>query len=298
VNNPLLEVKELITYFNTPAGRLQVVDGISLNLHEQECFGNIGACNEGRIIFDSIDVLKLTEKELREYRGKKVAIILQDPLSALNPLYTVGNQMSETIITHQRVGKKEAIRQTKDLFHFLGIPEDRLNYYPFQLSGGMLQRIVGGIAISSRPKLIIADEPTTALDATVQLQYLQLLKKIQRGMNTAIILISHDLKVIAMMCSRVAVMYAGKIVEEADIGELIDNPRHPYTEALLRSANLSARKVERIHSIVGQPPQLLNSTQLCRFADRCVYCFEKCRATPPPKGGDRKHFVECWRAEL
>jgi len=315
----LLEVRELVTFFNHPEGRVQVVDGISFDVCEQECFGIIGesGCGKsltalsvmryyneigahnggGRILFEGKDILQLPERELHKYRGEKVAIIMQNPMSSLNPLFTVGNQVEESIRKHRGLGRREAAEQTKGIFRFLGIPPERISEYPFQMSGGMLQRIAGGIAISSRPKLIIADEPTTALDATIQLQYLQLLRRIQNEMNTAILLISHDIRVIALMCSRIAVMYAGRIVEEASIGEIMGNPLHPYTEALLKAANPLAEKMDRIYSIDGQPPFLLNPSKTCRFADRCAYCTKQCREEPLPEFKKKNgHYVECWRA--
>jgi oligopeptide/dipeptide ABC transporter ATP-binding protein len=314
----LLSVEELTTYFDHPNGRVQVVDGVSFRIQEGECFGiigesgcgksmtalsimayhtNVGACNGGgRIWFDGIDVLTLPSKELHEYRGKKVAIILQNPMSAINPLFSVGNQIEECIRKHRGVSGNEAKRAMTELFRFLGIPAERAREYPSQMSGGMLQRIAGGIAVGSHPRLIIADEPTTALDATIQLQYLQLLRKIQHEMRTAILFISHDIRVTALMCSRVGVMYAGQIVEEASMRELMEAPHHPYTEALLKAANPLVQKVERSHTIPGQPPFLLNPLPTCRFADRCTYCTEQCKHEPPPATwNENGRFVRCWR---
>ncbi|MDR2029119.1 MAG: ABC transporter ATP-binding protein [Treponema sp.] len=315
----LLEVKDLVTWFDHPQGRVIAVDGISFDVDESECFGIIGesGCGKsmtamsimayhrelgahnggGQVLLQGEDILRLAPGKLSEYRGKKIAIILQNPMSALNPLFSVGNQVEESIHYHLHLGRKQERMRVKELFQFLGIPPERRGEYPFQMSGGMLQRAAGGVAIASSPRLIIADEPTTALDATVQLQYLQLLRKIQREKGTAILLISHDIRVIALMCSKVAVMYAGRIVEMAPLKTLMENPKHPYTEALLRASNPLAKKTDRIYSINGQPPFLLNPTASCRFADRCSYCTKQCRQEAPQqtgKGGE--HYVECWRA--
>jgi oligopeptide/dipeptide ABC transporter ATP-binding protein len=258
----------------------------------------IGAHNGGgQVLLEGEDILRIPRKRINEYRGKKISIILQNPMSALNPLFSVGNQVEESIHTHLHPGRKEEKRISAELFRFLGIPEERASEYPFQMSGGMLQRIAGGIALGSEPRLIIADEPTTALDATIQLQYLQLLRKIQKEKHTAILFISHDIRVIALMCSRIAVMYAGRIVEMGPLQTLMENPEHPYTEALLKASNPLAEKVDRIYAIDGQPPFLLNPPASCRFADRCSFCTEKCRQETPPGIGEKNgHYVECWRA--
>jgi oligopeptide/dipeptide ABC transporter ATP-binding protein len=250
----------------------------------------------GHVYFESSDILAMNKKQLGAFRGSKISIILQNPMTALNPLYTVGEQIEETIRHHLNVSRKEANRQTLEIFRFLGIPEDRIGNYPFQMSGGMLQRIAGGIAISSKPRLIIADEPTTALDATVQIQFLSLLKRIQAEMGTAIILISHDIHAIAMMCSHVAVMYAGRIVEKADISNIMEKPQHPYTMALIQSANIKAEKGDSFPTIEGHPPSLLHIDPLCRFRERCGFCTAMCLREPPPKIiKPDGHFIECWR---
>jgi oligopeptide/dipeptide ABC transporter ATP-binding protein len=317
----LLEVRDLVTYFNHPEGKIIAVDGISFNVHSNECFGLIGesGCGKsmtaisimayhrelgavnggGSVCIEGTDLLKVPGKNLSDFRGKKIAIILQNPMSALNPLFTVGSQVVESIHTHQRLGRREEKKLMKELFQFLGIPPERASEYPFRMSGGMLQRIAGGIALGSDPRLIIADEPTTALDATVQLQYLRLLRKIQTQRNTAILFISHDIRVIALMCSRIAVMYAGRIVEMGPLKTLMKNPAHPYTRALIDASNPQAKKMERLRYIKGQPPFLLNPPQTCRFAERCPWCTSQCLKDAPPARGDRdEHYVECWRAAL
>ena len=313
----LLEVKDLVTYFPHEKGRVQVVDHVSFTVNERECFGIIGesGCGKsmtatsimrytdevgariagGEILFEGRDVLSFNKKQLRDYRGGEVSMIMQNPMSALDPLFTVGDQLIETIRRHTGVNKKEAYRKAEEIFTFLGIPTDRMKAYPFELSGGMLQRIAGGIAIGADPKLIIADEPTTALDATVQLQYMQLLKKIQKQTKAAILLISHDIRVIQMMCSRIAVMYAGQIVEEGKTGDIMNKPIHPYTKALLSAANPHAVKVDRISTINGQPPFLLNPSDSCRFAERCEHCTKKCleKSTQMYVGSSIEHLHRC-----
>ena len=313
----LLEVKDLVTYFPHEKGKVQVVDHVSFMVNERECFGIIGesGCGKsmtatsvmqyhnevgakiggGQILFEGRDVMSFGKKELQDYRGGEVAMIMQNPMSALDPLFTVGDQVAETIRRHTGVGKREARKRAEEIFTFLGIPADRYKAYPHELSGGMLQRIAGGIAIGSNPKLIIADEPTTALDATVQLQYMQLLKKIQKQTKAAILLISHDIRVIQMMCSRVAVMYAGQIVEEGNTDEIMEHPVHPYTKALLEAANPHALKVDRISTINGQPPFLLNPPATCRFADRCANCTHRChqQETGIYADNDGGHFHRC-----
>jgi oligopeptide/dipeptide ABC transporter ATP-binding protein len=315
----LLDVQNLRTVFDTRQGELCVVDNVSFSVKKNECFGIIGesGCGKsmtsisimgyaasigaritgGNVFFESEDILMMTKRQRNGLRGAKISIIMQNPMTALNPLYTVGEQIEETIRHHLRTSRKEARRQTLEIFRFLGIPEDRIKSYPFQLSGGMLQRIAGGIAISSKPRLIIADEPTTALDATVQIQFLSLLKRIQKELGTAIILISHDIRTIAMMCSNVAVMYAGRIVEKADISSIMENPHHPYTMALIRSANIKAEKMDVFPTIEGQPPLAFHVDSLCRFRQRCKFRDKKCAIEPPPKiTRSDGHFIECWRA--
>jgi oligopeptide/dipeptide ABC transporter ATP-binding protein len=317
----LLRVKDLVAYFEHPLGKVIAVDGVSFDVNKGECFGIIGesGCGKsmtaisimayhreigaynggGQVLLEDEDILKVSPKDLPAYRGKKIAIILQNPMSALNPLFSVGNQVEESIHTHLRLGRRQEKQRTAEIFQFLGIPAECAAEYPFQMSGGMLQRIAGGIAVGSEPKLIIADEPTTALDATIQLQYLQLLRKIQNEKQTAILLISHDIRVIALMCDRVAVMYAGRIVELGTVKTIMEAPKHPYTEALLRASNPLAKKTDRIYSIDGQPPFLLNPPKTCRFADRCAYCSDQCRQEAPPRSDDGNgHYVECWKTVL
>ena len=320
MKDPLLEVKNLKTEIETDEGTLHVVNDISFHVNHRECFGVIGesGCGksltamsimgyvnyigakivDGEILYEGKDLTKLTKKEWKQYRGKELAMIMQNPQTAFNPLFTVGSQVVETIRLHNKVTKKEAVKEAKKIFEYLRIPVERMNAYPFQLSGGMLQRIAGGVAIAGNPRLIIADEPTTALDATIQLQYLQFLKQIQRDIGASIILISHDIKVIAMMCDRIAVMYAGRIVEEGNVKDLIENPKHPYTKALLSTANLSAKKMDYIEPIKGQPPALYDVSDKCMFAPRCEVCDKRClKETPPKVESGKGNYAYCWRLE-
>jgi oligopeptide/dipeptide ABC transporter ATP-binding protein len=227
-------------------------------------------------------------------------MIMQDPMASLNPVYTIGDQVAEPLRQHQHLSGKTLWERATEALRLLRIPSprERLQNYPHQMSGGMRQRVVGGIAISCMPKLIIADEPTTALDATIQAQYLALLKDVQRQTNVAMIFVSHDFGIVARMCDRVAVMYAGQIVETATVRELFANPRHPYTIGLVNSVPRLDRKVERLASIEGQPPALLNLPPGCRFAPRCYAAFDRCGAYEPPSfeaGND--HFAACWLME-
>jgi oligopeptide/dipeptide ABC transporter ATP-binding protein len=254
----------------------------------------------GRVLFEGTDLLQLSEAEMREYRGSQISMILQDPMASLNPVYSIGEQVAEPLRQHQHLAGKTLWNQVTEALRLLRIPSpgERLRNYPHQLSGGMRQRVVGGIAISCRPKLIIADEPTTALDATIQAQYLALLKEVQRQTNVAIIFVSHDFGIVARMCDRVAVMYAGRIVETASVRDLFNHPRHPYTVGLLNSVPRLDRKVERLASIDGQPPSLLNLPAGCRFAPRCALAVERCRQEDPPLALVRDdHAAACWRLD-
>jgi oligopeptide/dipeptide ABC transporter ATP-binding protein len=318
----VLQVEDLHTSFFTRAGEVKAVDGISFFVREGETFGIVGesGCGKsvtalsilrllpepggqivgGKIIFEGTDLLELSKKKMRAYRGRKISMILQDPMSSLNPVYTVGDQIGESVRLHQALPDNMVQPEVISALRLLRIPtpEMMLKQYPFQLSGGMRQRVVGAIAMSCRPRLLIADEPTTALDATIQAQYITLFKDIQEKTNVAIIFITHDFGVIANMCHRVGVMYAGKIVETAPTREIFKAPRHPYTVALINSVPLLDRKDQRLYSIEGQPPSLLNLPPGCRFAPRCSFAKDTCRQQEPPEvkvGSD--HTVSCWRVQ-
>ncbi|MBE5924187.1 MAG: ABC transporter ATP-binding protein [Lachnospiraceae bacterium] len=314
----ILEVKNLVSQLNTEDGVLHIINDVSFAVKEDECFGIIGesGCGKtmtsmsilgysdriglkavsGEILFKGEDVLKFSKKRLREYNGKEAAIILQDPMQALDPLFTIKDQMIETIRRHQKVSKKEAEKIMIETAESLSVAKEKLNCYPHQLSGGMLQRIVGAMVLSCRPKLIIADEPTTALDVTIQLQYLKLLKRLQKEYHTALIFISHDIKVISMMCDRIAVMYAGEIVETGTRDDLFYHPKHPYTQALFKATNIDGNIRERYETIDGAPPNLKEEIAGCPFAERCQYATDACISGKPEvvKIND-EHTVKCRR---
>jgi peptide/nickel transport system ATP-binding protein len=322
MNQIVLQVEDLHTSFFTHQGEVKAVDGVSFFVREAETFGIAGesGCGKsvtalsilrllpepsgqiinGKIILEGTNLLELSKNKMRAYRGRMISMILQDPMSSLNPVYTIGDQIGESIRLHQDVPDNMVQPEIIESLRLLKIPtpETILGNYPFQLSGGMRQRVVGAIAMSCRPRLLIADEPTTALDATIQAQYIALFKDIQKKTGVAIIFITHDFGVIANMCHRVGVMYAGKIVESAPTKEIFKSPRHPYTIALINSVPLLDRKDKRLYSIEGQPPSLLNLPPGCRFAPRCSVAKEICQQQEPPEvkvGSD--HTVSCWRVQ-
>ena len=317
---PLLEVQDLKTYFFTRSGVVKAVDGVSFSLNAGETLGIAGESGSGksmtalsimglvpkpagrivggRVLLNGEDLLKKTPEEMRKIRGREVGMILQDPMTSLNPLFTVGNQMIETLRLHPGHIARGLWDRAIQLLEQVKIssPQARLRDYPHQMSGGMRQRVVGAIAISGTPKVLIADEATTALDATIQYQYLELLQEIQRETGLAIIFITHDFGIVAKMCDRVAVMYAGKIVESADMRDVFINPSHPYTEALMRSVPDVDEDVDFLYSIEGQPPALDKLPEGCSFAPRCPYVFDQCLEESPPAlpAGDN-HTAACWR---
>lgn len=315
----LLEVKDLRTYFFTRRGVVKAVEGVSFSLGERETLGLVGesGCGKsitclsllrlvpqpagrimgGNIIFNGEDLLKKSDEEMRKIRGRKISMILQDPMTSLNPVFSIGNQIIEAIETHNKLPKPSLRKRAAEMLKLVRIPspEERLRSFPHQLSGGMKQRVVGGIALSSQPYLLIADEPTTSLDATIQAQYLHLLKDIQKQARLAIIFVTHDFGIVARMCDRVAVMYAGKIVEIAEVRELFNHPLHPYTSALMESVPKLEMKAERLPSIQGQPPSPHQMPPGCSFAPRCISRMEKCTAGPPMVRVMDEHWVSCWK---
>jgi peptide/nickel transport system ATP-binding protein len=318
---PLLKVKNLKTYFFTEDGVVKAVDGVNFDVYPGETLGIVGesGCGksvtslsimrlldekgkivDGEVIFEGKDLLKLSEEEMREIRGNDIAMIFQEPMVALNPVYTVGDQIMEAIILHQKVGKDEARKIAIDMLKKVGIPEPekRVDEYPHELSGGMRQRAMIAMALSCHPKLLIADEPTTALDVTIQAQILELMKQLQRDLGMAIIMITHDLGVIAEISDRVAVMYAGKIVEYADVKVLFKDPKHPYTWALMNSIPRLDIEQERLFSIPGIVPDALHFPSGCKFHPRCEFATEKCKSEEPEliEVGSN-HFAACWNIE-
>ena len=316
-----LEVINLKTQFFTRRGVVKAVDGVSFNVERGETFGLVGesGCGKsmtclsimrlvpepgGRIVdgvirLEGEDLLRKSPKEMIKIRGSKLSMILQDPMSSLNPVFTIGNQLTEAIRVHQKGKGKELWERAGKMLQRVQIPspEECLRSWPHQLSGGMRQRVVGAIAISCEPKLLIADEPTTALDATIQLQYLRLLRELQEKTGLTLIFVTHDFGIVARMCQRAAVMYAGKIVETAEVRELFDYPTHPYTQALMRSVPKVEEKVEHLTSIEGQPPPLHQLPPGCAFASRCACAGDGCRpeAYPPLIEVKTGHFVSCWK---
>ena len=316
-DNLVLRIEDLRTYFFTRSGVVKAVDGVSFELKRGETLGVVGESGSGksmtawsilglvpqpagRIVGGEIwymgeNLLEKSSSEMRDIRGAGMCMVMQDPLTSLNPVFNIGNQIVECLRMDSTQPAKNLISRAAHLLSRVNIPapETRLASFPHQLSGGMRQRVVGAIAISRSPNLLIADEPTTSLDATIQLQYLKLLNEIQAETGTAIIFITHDLGIIARMCNRVAVMYAGKIVELAEVNELFDNAVHPYTEALLKS--IPDLDLEHLPSIEGQPPSLDNLPAGCAFAPRCPYAFDKCEEYPPSFAIGPGHVSSCWR---
>jgi len=314
----LLEVLDLRTSFYTRRGVVKAVQGVSFSLDKGETIGLVGesGCGKtitclsilrlvpkpagrivgGQILFEGADLVQEREEEMRKIRGRKISMILQDPMSSLNPAFTIGDQVGETIVQHQGIRGAKLWEKVKELFRLVRIPsaETTIRYYPHQISGGMRQRVVGAICISCQPQLLIADEPTTSLDVTIQAQYLKLLKDVQQQLGVAMIFITHDLGIVAQMCDKVAVMYAGKIVESADTRELFNNPVHPYTVALLRSLPRIDVRVDRLYSIEGQPPSLIELPLGCAFSPRCEHAMEGCAREIPPTINVRDgHVVRC-----
>ena len=316
----VLAVSDLCTYFSTRWGTVKAVDGVSFELRRGETLGIVGesGCGKsvtmlslmrlvptppGEIVRGSIrlegqDLLQLSEHEMSKVRGSRIALIIQDPMTSLNPVFSIGSQVTEAIRIHQAIPKRSVLEQALDVLRKVNIPaaESRIKDYPHQLSGGMRQRVVGAIGISCEPAVLIADEPTTSLDVTIQAQYLKLLKDLQRQSDLSLIFITHDFGVVARMCDRVAVMYAGRIVETGDVRQIFNNPSHPYTEALLASVPKLEEDVERLYAIEGQPPALHNLPPGCAFADRCPYVMERCREEYPPVFPvTESHQAACWR---
>ena len=316
---PLIQVTDLVTSFQTDEGYLRAVDGVSFEIELGKTLGIVGesGCGksvtalsimglvpsppgrveEGQIVFEDTDLLKVDEKKMRSLRGNDIAMIFQEPMTSLNPVYRVGVQISEAVRLHQKVSKKEARDRAIELLGLVGIPapEKRVDAYPHTLSGGMRQRAMIAMALACQPKLLIADEPTTALDVTIQAQILDLLKELQAKFQMSILLITHDLGVVAEFADDIAVMYAGKIVEYADTRDLFNQPRHPYTRGLLNSLPSMRGKTEghRLATIAGIVPDLRDLPTGCRFQDRCDLVEERCHKSEPELEQGRAHRVAC-----
>ncbi len=318
---PLLDVKDLKVHFHTERGRVTAVDGVTFHVNQGEIVGLVGesGCGksvtsqsilrlfdektvqyEGKIEFKGNNLLALPRGKMQEIRGNEIAMIFQDPLSSLNPVYTIGYQIAESILLHQNVSKKEAYAQAVEMLRRTGIPspEKRINEYPHQLSGGMQQRVMIAIALSCQPQLLIADEPTTALDVTIQAQILELIVQLNQELGMGVIFITHDLGVVAEICTRVVVMYLGQIVEEADTHSLFTNPLHPYTKGLIKSIpHLDGDRSQNLHVIEGTVPSLDHIPTGCRFAPRCPYADALCREKMPELTVQlNSQKVRCWHA--
>lgn len=324
-NNNILEIKNLKTQFFTEAGIVRAVDGIDLTVKRGEVLGVVGesGCGksvtslsimrlisqpgrivEGQIIFDNTDLVSLSEARMRDVRGNRISMIFQQPQSSLNPVFRIGNQLTEVLHIHQGISKEEGERRAVELLRMVGIPEPeaRAQAYPHELSGGMAQRVMIAMALACLPELLIADEPTTALDVTIQAQILDLMRNLRTKMDTAIILITHDLGVVAEMCDRVDVMYAGRIVEKAPVVELFKNPKHPYTIALIGSTPMLGQADKELVTIPGSVPNLIDLPVGCKFAPRCQARIDNeleiCTVEEPQlKQIGANHWTRCWLYE-
>ncbi|MDP3488002.1 MAG: ABC transporter ATP-binding protein [Bacillota bacterium] len=319
MSRPMLEIKDLRTAFYIREGIVPAVDGVSFHINKEETLAVVGesGCGKsvtalsvmrliksppgrierGEILFDGKNLLNLTQQEMRHIRGNDIGMIFQEPMTSLNPVFTIGNQIAEAIMLHQMVSASEARAKGIDMLRRveIPIPEKRFDEYPHQLSGGMRQRVMIAMALSCNPKLLIADEPTTALDVTIQAQILDLMRGLRKSLGMSIMLITHDLGVVASMADRVVVMYAGKVVEEATVQDVFKKPMHPYTHGLLNSIPHLDHDVEKLHVITGTVPNMLYLPEGCRFGPRCPYAQDKCRQEQPTlNASGPEHKVSCW----
>jgi oligopeptide/dipeptide ABC transporter ATP-binding protein len=316
----IVSVENLKTYFYTEDGTVPAIDGVSFDVKRGETLAIVGESGSGKSVtslsimrlipqppgkivsgdikFNGDSLLVKSEKEMRSIRGNRISMIFQEPMTSLNPVYKIGDQISESIIVHQRKTKKEALAEAINLLNLVGIPEPerRINQYPHELSGGMRQRVMIAIALACQPELLIADEPTTALDVTIQNQILQLMKTLKQKINMSIMLITHDLGVVAEMADSVVVMYAGQVVEQGDVFTIFENPKHPYTEGLLKSMPNAEKRAGKLYAIEGVVPNPLNLPSGCRFAARCEYATALCYDEMPDiqKVGNEE-AVRCWK---
>lgn len=316
----ILEIKDLVVQYHTDEATVEAVNGISLTMERGESLGLVGETGAGKtttalsimqllpeinakimggeIIYEGENLITMPEAKKREYRGNKVSMIFQDPMTALNPILTVGDQIMEVIQLHNKISKAEATERAMQMLELVGIPGARFTDYPHQFSGGMKQRVVIAIALACTPSLLIADEPTTALDVTIQAQVLDLIGKLKEENNTSLILITHDLGVVAETCQKAAIMYAGEIVEYGTVEHIFNNTKHPYTEGLFGSIPILNRKVERLTPIPGLAPDPANLPKGCKFAPRCKYATDACRAGDiPVTEVEPGHLVKCLRCK-
>lgn len=314
----LLSVRNLKTSFFTHVGEVKAVRGISFDVNEGEVLGIVGESGSGKsvtslsimgllqypgrvvdgeILLNGEDILTYSKNQMRRVRGKEIAMIFQDPMTSLNPVYTIGNQIMEMILEHEKMSRREARARAIEMLKLVGIPaaEKRIDSYPHEFSGGMRQRVMIALALSCNPKLLIADEPTTALDVTIQAQILNLIKKLNRQFGMTTMLITHDLGVVATVCDKVAVMYGGLIMEYGTADEIFYHPRHPYTMGLLGSIpHVDGGEKRRLIPIDGTPPDLINPPKGCPFSTRCKYCMNICTQEQPPYYAEDKHRTMCW----
>ncbi|KQU63825.1 ABC transporter ATP-binding protein [Rossellomorea marisflavi] len=316
---PLLQVEDLRTSFFTDDGEVPAVDGVSFHVNEGEILGVVGesGCGKsvtslsvmglipsppgkitgGHILYKGEDLTSATDKRMREIRGNDIAMIFQEPMTSLNPVFTIGDQLTESIRIHMKLSKKEALKRAIEMLKKVGLPrsEELVKEYPHQLSGGMRQRVMIAMAMVCDPNVLIADEPTTALDVTIQAQILKLMKNLNKELNTAVLLITHDLGVVAETCERVVVMYSGKVVEEGTVEEIFKNPQHPYTKGLIQSVPDMRMKQQRLHSIKGSVPRPGSIKTGCRFAARCEAAFDRCLVeTPELYETSKGHCTRCF----
>lgn len=317
LNNNIIEIRDLVVHYETDDGCIQAVNGISLSLKKRRTLGLVGETGAGKtttalailnlvphppgiikkgtILLDGDDVLSMNVEQLRGMRGNDVAMIFQDPMTALNPVMTIGEQIAESIILHNKISESEAMLRVKEMLKLVGISESRANDYPHQFSGGMRQRVVIAIALACKPKLLLADEPTTALDVTIQAQVLGLIKDLISGQDMSVILITHDLGIVAEVCDEVAVMYAGHILESGSADDIFNSTRHPYTEGLLDSLPNLRQRGDELLPIKGMLPNPMDLPPGCVFEPRCPYATAACKeAMPPLKNlAGEMHFVAC-----
>lgn len=321
MSKAVVELKDLQTHFQTEEGTVKAVNHVSFSVREGEtvCVVGESGCGKsvtalsimglivesgsvvgGDILYEGKSLLGMKEKELRSLRGNDIAMIFQEPMTSLNPVFTVGEQIVETLREHELLSKNEAYKKAIELIRKVGIAraDEIVHSYPHELSGGMLQRIMIAVALSCNPKLLIADEPTTALDVTIQAQILDLLRQVKEEFKTSILLITHDLGVVAEMADYVVVMYGGKVIEEAPVLEIFQNPKHPYTKGLLKSKPVMGKRIDKLYSIPGQVPNLVGLGEFCYFSGRCEHCMEICEKEAPNLNvNDENHKVACWLYE-
>lgn len=315
--SPLLSLENLKVYYYADEGVIKAVDSVSFNMDRGETIGLVGESGSGKstlglsilklvsppgkmvsgkVLFNGIDLVTLSEDEMRKIRGRRISMVFQDPMTSLNPLMKVGDHIVETIISHEKVPREEAVERARALIEDVGILPERFNDYPHQLSGGMRQRIMIALALSLKPDLVIADEPTSALDVIVQYQILELMRKLKQIYGMGLILITHDVSVVAEVADRIAIMYAGQLVEYSDVNSFFNSPLHPYSEALLESIPNIQLSDQKLKYIPGVPPNLINPPQGCRFHTRCPYAEPRCREVEPQNVEfERGRFVKCFR---